>query len=341
MIKRIISIMISAVMGATVFAVFPVQADASTMTRVGTLYYKSSKYQLIANERGYDFARAKKYCEKLGGHLATITSDGENEALYNFIHSLGYENAYFGYTDEEKEGKWKWVTGESSKYNNWAYGEPNNESGEEHYGMFYYKSPRYKWNDGGFNTVNSGIDETAFICEWDIDVVSKNTTSVKLEWVKGPKAKKYAVQRYVLGEWKQVAMTNSNSRTVKNLPSGTLCRFRIVSYNTTGKRLSATRAITVTTLPKTPVAKKIKAGSKRITLSWNRTQCKGYQVQYSTNRDFITSKKKNVANSLAKSTTIYKLKKGKKYYVRVRAYVIKNGVKEYGRWSKVKSIRCK
>ena len=341
MIKRIISIALITVMWATVFVVFPAQADASTMTKVGTLYYKSSKYQLIANERGYDFAKAKKYCEKLGGHLATITSDDENEALYDFIHSLGYENAYFVYTDEAHEGKWKWVTGESSRYSNWAYGEPNNESGREHYGMFYYKSPQYTWNDGGFNTINSGIDETAFICEWDIEVVSKNTTSVKLKWVKTPKVKKYVVQRYVLGEWKQVAATSSNSRIVKNLPGGTLCKFRIVSYNSAGKRLSATRAITVTTIPKTPVAKKIKAGTKRITLSWNRTQCKGYQVQYSTNRDFITSKKKTVTNSAAKSTTISKLKKGKKYYVKVRAYVTTNGVKEYGGWSKVKSIRCR
>lgn len=36
-----------------------------------------------------------------------------------------------------------------------------------------------------------------------------------------------------------------------------------------------------------------------------------------------------------------KLKKKKKYYVRVRAYLETNGVKKYSKWSKIKSVKIK
>ena len=108
---------------------------------------------------------AEKYCESLGGYLATITSADENEFLFNYIHELGYENAHFGFTDSEEEGTWKWVTGGEVNYTNWHSGEPNGENEDEDYAMFYFKYDDGTWNDGDFNgrTVNGG---NAFICEW-------------------------------------------------------------------------------------------------------------------------------------------------------------------------------
>lgn len=67
---------------------------------------------------------------------------------------------------------------------------------------------------------------------------------------------------------------------------------------------------------------------------------KGYEVKYSTGTKF--SKKTTKTIYTAKTTfNIKNLKKNKKYYVKVRAYV-KNGTsKKYGAWSAVKRIKIK
>ncbi len=64
----------------------------------------------------------------------------------------------------------------------------------------------------------------------------------------------------------------------------------------------------------------------------------GYQIQYATNKNFKSAKTKKATSS---SVTLKNLKKNKKYYVRVRAYV-KKGKKIYpGSWSSMASIKVK
>ena len=68
----------------------------------------------------------------------------------------------------------------------------------------------------------------------------------------------------------------------------------------------------------------------------------GYQIQVATDKNFKKNKKTvTVAKQNASKKTVKKLKKNKKYYVRVRSYKIVNGKKVYGKWSKVKSVKTK
>ena len=107
---------------------------------------------------------AESYCRSLGGHLATIGGYEENMHVYNLMKDAGYNSAYIGLY-ETASGAWKWSNGEPVIYTNWGGTEPNNEGGDEKYGMFYYKFGDGSWNDGDFdNTVSGG---KAFICEWD------------------------------------------------------------------------------------------------------------------------------------------------------------------------------
>ena len=128
---------------------------------INTHYYEFYRLPEIST-----WESAEEYCRSVGGHLAVISSEEENNALFALMVERGYKNAYFGYTDRENEGNWHWIDGYTSDYVNWASIEPNSDNSHEDYAMFYWKYPDGKWNDGDFgrNTVNG---DTVFICEWD------------------------------------------------------------------------------------------------------------------------------------------------------------------------------
>ena len=109
---------------------------------------------------------AEEYCESIGGHLATISSIEENEFVFNYLISCGYQNGYFGYADNVEEGTWYWVNGETSDFTNWHVNEPNSERPNEDYAMFYFKYGDGTWNDGNFGN-GTVRDDVVFICEWD------------------------------------------------------------------------------------------------------------------------------------------------------------------------------
>ena len=90
---------------------------------------------------------------------------------------------------------------------------------------------------------------------------------------------------------------------------------------------------------KVPAGVAVKAKKKQLTVSWKKVNgVKGYQVQYSTAKNF----KKAAAKTTAKnSLTVKKLSTGKKYYVRVRAYAVVNGKNVYSKWSSVKNAKVK
>ena len=95
------------------------------------------------------------------------------------------------------------------------------------------------------------------------------------------------------------------------------------------------------TKPKKVTLSKLKTSKKSITAYWKKVSCSGYQIEYSTNKNFKKSKKVTVKSAKTTSKKISKIKKGKKYYFRVRAYKNSDGKKIYGAWSKVKSVKCK
>jgi WD40 repeat protein len=99
---------------------------------------------------------AKEYAEFVGGHLATITSKEENDwIIQTFSHLFNY---WLGGTDEDEEGRWKWITGEEWKYSSWAKGEPGNQNGNEHSLKMYSNG---LWND------NLSEIHFYFLIEWE------------------------------------------------------------------------------------------------------------------------------------------------------------------------------
>lgn len=62
--------------------------------------------------------------------------------------------------------------------------------------------------------------------------------------------------------------------------------------------------------------------------------CTGFQIQYGTKKEFKAAK---TIRTKSVNVNIKKLKKNKKYYIRVRVYKVINGKIYYGKWSKTKS----
>lgn len=96
--------------------------------------------------------------------------------------------------------------------------------------------------------------------------------------------------------------------------------------------------------PKGTSIKSISSRSKGFYLKWNKqaTQTSGYQIKYSTDKNFGKNNKTiDVSSNKTTSKTVKKLSKSKKYYVKVRTYKIVNGKAYFSAWSSAKSIKTK
>lgn len=76
---------------------------------------------------------------------------------------------------------------------------------------------------------------------------------------------------------------------------------------------------------------------KKIKVSFKKLKADGYQIQIARNKSFTKGKK---SINTKKNTYLFKkMKKNKKYYIRVRAYNKYNEKIIYGSWSKVKTVK--
>lgn len=136
---------------------------------MNSLTYKGNIYKFIDKEMTW--GEAKVYCEKQGGHLATVTSEKEWEIIHNAVMT-NQKHYWLGGTDVENEGEWKWVTGEAWTFEGWCDNEPNNDyDGTEDYLGTYTNT--YQWNDYRNN------EKQNFICEFEKkDVQNTNDISI-------------------------------------------------------------------------------------------------------------------------------------------------------------------
>ena len=112
-----------------------------------------------------------------------------------------------------------------------------------------------------------------------------------------------------------------------------------------GKYAGVIAGARFTIKPKTVTVKSVKkASSRKLNVVWasHKTQTTGFQVRYATTKKFKSGTYKTVTltSKSATSKALTKLKAGKTYYVKVRAYKTVDGKKIYSSWSKVKSAKA-
>ena len=125
-------------------------------------------------------------------------------------------------------------------------------------------------------------------------------------------------------------------------------RKNVGSYTVTVKgreRFKYTKKLTFKINPKGTTISKLSAAKQAFTVKVKKqaSQTTGYEVAYSTDKKFKKSATKKQAITSYKTTSkkITGLKKGKKYYVKVRTYKTLKGKKYYSSWSEVKTVKAK
>lgn len=171
---------------------------------------------------------------------------------------------------------------------------------------------------------------------------------VKLTWNRQANAEGYRVYQYNPAEktYSTVGTINKNTNTftVKGLKAGVSYRFLVAAYHKDYGTGAYSNAFNVLTAPAKVSLTKLTTKSRSITASWKKAASGiGYQVQYSTTKSFTskTTKTLNISKNTTVSKKISSLKKGTRYYVRVRAYNKDGSKKRYGAWSAVKNVVCK
>jgi hypothetical protein len=151
--------------------------------------YETNGHYYLLVTTGTSWSNAKTEAAKLTyegmqGHLATITTAGEN----SFIKSTVCSDSgvyWFGATDQNSEGDWRWVSGETWSYTSWGGNEPNNSGGAEHVAEF--NASNGLWNDNRDYRTYGYIVEFENLVSVEIDSGATGTTDTEVTLTLRPK----------------------------------------------------------------------------------------------------------------------------------------------------------
>ena len=103
------------------------------------------------------WADAEEFCQKKGGHLASVTSEAINEYIFEEKRKRGLSShLWLGGTDMQMEGVWRWSDGSTWKFSAWKQGQPNN--GSKEHCLIQVGHNVKEWNDYWCT------DENNFVC---------------------------------------------------------------------------------------------------------------------------------------------------------------------------------
>ncbi len=134
--------------------------------------YNGHKYTYY--ETGCSWEEAKDFCEEQGGHLATISSRGEQKAIRALLKS-GKKNSYWIGGSKElvaRSTRFHWVTGEKFSYTEWVSGSPDDTPTSQKDALMMYRSSGGWKDESGDKPAGkaANLKKFGFICEWEDDM---------------------------------------------------------------------------------------------------------------------------------------------------------------------------
>lgn len=179
-------------------------------------------------------------------------------------------------------------------------------------------------------------------------VSSRGSNSLKLAWNKPAGATGYQLQRKSGNSYKALATVKGTSYTHKSLSAGAGYTYRVRAYRTVGGKnyYSGWAYMTAYTKPATPNLTGLSAtkSGHKIKATWKKVggSASGYQIYWAKDKNFKKVVSKTTVSGQKKTSYTGKnFTKGKRYYVKVRAYKTVKGNKIYGAWSNVRNVKAK
>ena len=203
------------------------------------------------------------------------------------------------------------------------------------------------------STVSTTASVTTTVSTVKNEMVAPNLTAVlsgkkqvSLSWSAVKGAKSYEIFRAEESSksYKLIKKLTAVSFTDTTVEAGKKYTYKVRALNESESIYKDSAEKTVSVMKFTAKTKNtLKKGKNQITVKLKKKvkYADGYQIKYSTDKKLKKAVKNKTVNANKSSLKIKKLKSGKKYYVRVRAYKIINGKKIYGKWSTISNVKTK
>lgn len=140
--------------------------EKMTMEQTTSPYHFNGHTYLMMTPQDFyvSWDEAEAICRALGGHLVSITSEGENSFVTALTEKASSSNNGYCWIGAYKNnGDWSWSDGETfGGYTNWT-NEPESTS---MYGVLYYEKNDSQ-SGGWLNTQDDQEHSYKIICEWD------------------------------------------------------------------------------------------------------------------------------------------------------------------------------
>ena len=108
---------------------------------------------------------ALEVCASQGGQMAEIRDLMIQEAVFGDLirDKFSDTTVYFGLTDQEEEGSWKWLSGQEGDFLFWKDGQPDGKDYKNYAGIWSNAA------DGAWRSGNFAEDIRYFLCQWSLD----------------------------------------------------------------------------------------------------------------------------------------------------------------------------
>ena len=177
-----------------------------------------------------------------------------------------------------------------------------------------------------------------------IKAESAGYNGVRISWDPVSKADGYQIYRSTVKSGGYTPLKSTGAVGFKNtgLKTGKTYYYKVRAYKQDGQKIiygDFSGIVSAKPVPAAPAKVKAKAGKRSVSVSWSKVSgAKGYKIYRATKKKGKYSAIKTTAKRSFKNK---KLKKGKTYYYKVRAYKRISGKNIYGKYSRIVKAKAR